>query len=209
MAKNKRIDLLASLTNGFKKIVDIGCDHGLVLKEAFLAHGIQEAIAVDINMKPLKQAEKNLKGYPVTFIQSDGFKEIKQSFDCAIIAGMGAHLISDILNNAPKHDITYVLQPNDKVDILRTYLNESEFKIIDEFVIYEKFFYTIIVCKRGVMKLDQEDLVLGPKLKHKKEAKAYYKYQLKNIHQIIDRVDPIRYEELKKLARIYQNGIEC
>ncbi len=35
MARNKRISFLAELTKGFKTVLDIGTDHGLVLLEAF------------------------------------------------------------------------------------------------------------------------------------------------------------------------------
>ncbi|TNF07749.1 MAG: SAM-dependent methyltransferase, partial [Bacillota bacterium] len=162
MARNKRISFLAELTKGYHKVLDIGTDHGLVLKKAFEKGYIQEAIASDINEKPLNQARRNLKNYPVHYVTSDGFLAINESFDLAVIAGMGAYLICDILNHAPKHDVTYILQANDKHEILRKYLMDHGFKIIDEYLVDDKFPYLILIVKRGSMILSEDELYLGP-----------------------------------------------
>ena len=55
----KRIDFLASLTKGYQNVIDIGTDHGLVLKKAFEKGYIKSAIATDINPKPLNSARIN------------------------------------------------------------------------------------------------------------------------------------------------------
>ncbi|MDR4968893.1 MAG: class I SAM-dependent methyltransferase, partial [Acholeplasmataceae bacterium] len=162
MARSKRIEFLAELTNGHHHVLDIGTDHGLVLKIAFEKGYIEKAIASDLREKPLKQAEKNLKNYPTSFIKSDGFLNVKEKFDLAIIAGMGSYLICDILDHAPNSEITYLLQPNDKIEILRAYLMKHHFKIIDEYLIFDKFYYVIIKAIRGKMVLNESDLYLGP-----------------------------------------------
>jgi len=202
MARNKRIDFLAELTKGYDTVLDIGTDHGLVLKKAFEKGYIKKAIASDLREEPLNQAKANLEKYPVSFILSDGFKQINEPFDACIIAGMGAYLITDILKNAPK-DKTYILQANDKQEILRSYLNESGFEIVDEFVIHDKFFYIMMIIKAGHMNLLEDDLYLGPKLKYKPESKAYYQQKVKQYQKIINRVDEDRQNELLKLIKIY------
>ena len=202
MAKNKRIDLLASLTKGYDTVLDIGTDHGLVLKKAFEKGYIKKAIASDLREEPLNQAKANLVHYPVSFVLSDGFKQVKESFDLGIIAGMGAYLITDILEHAPK-DKTYILQANDKQEILRNYLNESGFEIVDEYIVHDKFYYIIMVVKSGEMHLLEDDLYLGPKLRYKAEAKPYYQHKVKQYQKIINHVDEDRQKELLKLIKIY------
>lgn len=205
MARSKRIEFLAELTKGHHHVLDIGTDHGLVLKIAFEKGYIEKAIASDLREKPLKQAEKNLKNYPTSFIKSDGFLNVKEKFDLAIIAGMGSYLICDILDHAPNSEITYLLQPNDKIEILRAYLMKHHFKIIDEYLIFDKFYYVIIKAIRGKMVLNENDLYLGPILMTKPESRAYYNHKIKQIEKIIVKADSKGKEELEKLLKIYKS----
>lgn len=204
MARSKRITALANLTKGYQTVVDIGSDHGLVLKEAIDLGYVRFGIASDINEKPLKQAEKNLKGYPVKLIQSDGFLLLNEPFDLAIIAGMGAHTISAILSNAPKEEVVYLLQANDKIEVLRQYLVDKEFKIIDEYVVYDKFYYVILKVIRGNMSLDEKDIWLGPILKKKNESKPYYQFRLKQIKAILPKVKGEMKKRWEKIADFHE-----
>jgi tRNA (adenine22-N1)-methyltransferase len=205
MARNKRISFLAELTKGYDRVLDIGTDHGLVLLKAFEKGYIKEAIATDLREKPLKQAEKNLKNYPVTYILSDGFLTVKNPFDLAIIAGMGAYLIADIMNQAPEGNQVYILQANDKIDMLREYLGSHGFKIIDEYLVQDRFFYVILKVIRGVMLLNEEDLYLGPILKNKPEALEYYARKAQQIEKILPGADRERQIELEKMIKIFKN----
>lgn len=203
MARNKRIKFISELTKGYDRVLDIGTDHGLVLLEAFKKGYIKSAIASDLREEPLNQARKNLKQYPVEFILSDGFKNIKSDFDLGIISGMGAYLIKDILKNAPK-DKTYILQANEKNEILRAFLEEDGFEIIDEYIVQDKFFYVMMVVRKGHMQLFEDDLYLGPKLKHKQEAKPYYEHKIKQYKKILPKADESRKQVLAHLIKIYQ-----
>jgi len=205
MARNKRISFLAELTKGYDRVLDIGTDHGLVLQKAFEKGYIKEAIATDLREKPLQQAERNLKNYPTTYILSDGFLAVKAPFDLAIIAGMGAYLISDIMAHAPEGNQTYILQANEKIEILRDYLMNHGFKIIDEFVVHDRFYYVILKVVRGVMVLVEEDFYLGPILKNKPESIDYYARKVHQIEKILAGADPERQIELGKMLKIYKN----
>jgi tRNA (adenine22-N1)-methyltransferase len=203
MARNKRIKFLSELTKGYDRVLDIGTDHGLVLLDAFKKGYIKSAIASDLREEPLNSAKKSLSHYPVEFVISDGFQNIKSDFDLGIIAGMGAYLIKDILKYAPMEK-TYILQANDNHDILRAFLAKQGFEIIDEHIIHDKFYYVIIIVKKGHMNLSEADLYLGPKLKHKKEAKAFYEQKIKQFQKIYPKADDVRQEALSKLINIYQ-----
>ena len=209
MAKSKRILFLAELTKGYHSVLDIGTDHGFVLEKAFEKGYIQKGIASDLREQPLESAKNNLKNYPVTFVISDGFLAIKEDYDLAIIAGMGAHLIKDIMNQAPKKDITYILQANDKIDVLREYLMHHGFSIIDEYLVKDKFYYVILKVKRGQSKLTKEDILLGPVLRHKPESRQLYDHKLKQIDKIYENADEKRREELDAMRKIYKNTEIC
>jgi len=202
---NKRIELLSSLLKGYDCVLDIGTDHGLVLKQAIDKGYIKKAIASDIGEKPLLQAKKNLIDYPVEFVLSNGFSNIKNSFDIAVIAGMGVYTIIDILKQ-PHEKKTYLLQANDKYHILRKFLNENGYKITDEYMIFDKFYYVILKVELGIQKLTKEDLYVGPILKTKLERKAYYHYQINRINHLLEKADEktvIKYNEILSFYQKY------
>src|SRR5690554_2605591 len=184
-----RIAFIGELTKGYETVIDIGSDHGLVLKYALDHKYIKHAVASDVNQGPLNHAKKNLAGYPVRFYLSDGFKQVQSDFDLALITGMGPHLIIDILNEVKdlEHK-TYILGANEKVEVLRKWLSDNGFNIVDEYVIYDTFFYVFLKVEKGQMKLTQEELFIGPKLKHKPERKAYYNHKVKHYKKILTQV---------------------
>ena len=197
MARSKRLTFIASLTKGYHTVLDIGTDHGLVLKKAFDLGFITHGIAADIKEKPLNQAKRNLKKYQVDYVLSDGFKAIHQPFDLAIIAGMGAYTICDILKDAPKKDITLILQANDRHEHLRTFLADHQFQLINEYIIDDGFYYVIMVVRYGNMTLSKEDAFLGPILKHKIEAIPYYQQQLRQFKRIVTKADEMKKQEIQ------------
>ncbi|QWB96483.1 class I SAM-dependent methyltransferase [Mycoplasmatota bacterium] len=202
MASKKRLLYLASFLKGYDCVLDIGTDHGFVLKEALDKGYIKKGIASDIGDKPLNQAKKNLKGYAVDFVQSNGFLNIEQPYDLVVIAGMGSHTIIDILSQ--EHDKkTYILQANDKYDLLRTYLFEHGYQIIDEEVIYDKFYYVIMKVSYGKQDYLDEDIYVGPILKTKKSASKYFKYQVQRYSHIIKQADKNTAEKYQKILSYY------
>src|SRR5690554_273479 len=208
MARNKRFNTIISLIEPVDTLVDIGTDHGLAIKKAFELGLIKKAIAADINPKPLNQANENLKRYPFRFIVSDGFKNIKENFDTAIIAGMGSHTIIDILKDVADLEATFILQPNDKIELLRAFLMHNDYKIVDEVLVHDKFYYIVLKVVRGKMNLTKQDLILGPVLINKKEAKEYYHFKLKQLNRIIKTVDNERFNEISELINIYKKGLD-
>ncbi len=197
MVRNKRILFLASLLQGYDTVIDIGSDHGYVLEEAFKRGYIRYGIATDVRKMPLENSLQTLKNYPIKGVLSDGFLTIKDDFDCAVIAGMGAHLIADIMANAPLNDAVYILQPNDKHTSLRERLNALGFMITDEFIVHDKFYYLVMIVRRGHQDLSEEDLLLGPHLKLKEDAIPYYQRRIKTFENIMETADETRVNELK------------
>ena len=207
MVISNRLDTMVELTQGYSTVLDIGSDHGLLLLKAFQKGYIQKGIASDLREKPLNQAKKNFKDYPVDYVRSDGFLDIKEPYDLVVIAGMGAHLITDILKHAPHFSVPMILQPNDKPEKLRDFLSQNGFKIIDEFVAFEKHYYPILLIEKGDESLDEVSILLGPKLKDKPEAKAYYEHKINTLTPILNRADENRKSEIRRLIMLYEEGL--
>lgn len=199
MANNPRLSLLASLLKGYDTVLDIGTDHGFVLREALDLGYIKKGIAADIGEQPLQKAKNNLIGYPVEFILSNGFEHVDLRYDAVVIAGMGVYTISEILKQNHESK-TYFLQPNDKYDSLRTHLMENGFKIIDEFVIFDKFYYVIMKVIKEQMTLTEEDIYVGPILKTKKEAKPYFLHMIQQYEKIMEVCDPKSKQKFSKIV---------
>ena len=183
-----RIDLLASLCKGSNIVCDVGCDHGYVLIKAILDYNVCKGIACDIAEEPLNMAKKNISYYnlhdKIKVLKSDGFKEVNDDFDCAIIAGMGGHLIVDILKSSLDKikNKKLILQPNSDRDKVRFFLSQNGFKIIDEYSFTDqKKYYEIIVASEGIEYLSRNDCIYGPILQKKKTNDFITHYQNKLI----------------------------
>lgn len=173
MAKNKRLMALATAIKGYEKAIDIGTDHGYVLKYALDHKYIKRGIATDIAEKPLALAKKHLEGYPVNFYLSDGFLDVNESFDVAIIAGMGAYTISHILTHAPNGYYDFILMAHDHLDDLRAFLSQHGYYIIYEDIIFVKRFYHLMKVKKGIMILTDKTRITGFNVKSSDAATIY------------------------------------
>ncbi|MEZ0180104.1 tRNA (adenine(22)-N(1))-methyltransferase TrmK ['Camptotheca acuminata' phytoplasma] len=140
----KRIDFIASLIKGYNTVLDIGTDHGLVLKKALDLKYIQKGIASDNKAKPLEKAKQNLKNYPVEFYLSDGFEKIDVYFDLALICGMGPNTISQILSKYYYKNKYLLLGCQGKVNYLIEWLKLNNFVILEYYNFYDKFNYLFL-----------------------------------------------------------------
>lgn len=204
----KRIDFIANLTKGYDVLIDVGCDHGYVLKQALDNKYIKEGIATDIGKGPLNSAKKNLTGYPVRFYLSNGFKEVKETFDLAIITGMGPKLISEILHESKVDTATYILGANEKQEVLRTYLLNHGYEIIDEYYMYEDFHYVFIKVKKGLMTLNDEEIYTGKYLYNKPNISNYFTHKINYYSDLIDKTSGEKQKEFRKLKKYFQNALK-
>lgn len=185
MARNKRIQAIVEALQGYHTVLDIGTDHGYVLKDALDLNYIQKGIASDLREKPLQKAKERLKNYPVTFYQSDGFLSIDIPFDVAVIAGMGSYTIIDILKNRPDLKEDLMVMPHDNIDVLRRYLVENNFMIDYEKIIYDRHFYTLFKIKRGKMNLSEKEIHTGFHSVIDSTYQAYLLYVIKHYEHLV------------------------
>ena len=124
--------------------IDVGTDHAKLPMYLVSECGFLSVTATDINEGPCKTAEKNISLAGAFFkerinvVKTDGLSGLENLCpDRIIIAGMGGELIRDILSSADfvrkeKERIKFVLQPQSKEHLLRKYLYEGGYRILDE-----------------------------------------------------------------------------
>lgn len=137
---NARLKLLATLIRDGAVLADVGTDHAYLAIHLLREGRITFAHLSDINAEPLNRARRNVELYElsdrVSFHLTNGAAEL---FDLGItdyaIAGMGGELIADIISAAPHlkaKNVNLALQPMTKPEVLRAYLYDNGFEIVDE-----------------------------------------------------------------------------
>jgi tRNA (adenine22-N1)-methyltransferase len=174
MVKNNRIDALVESIQGYHTVLDIGTDHGLVLKYAIDKKYIKKGIAADIAAMPLENAKNNLQGYPVSCVLSDGFKSIREAFDAVLIAGVGGMTIIDILSHRQEGDYDLILMPHDRLEKVRRYLLENNYGIISENIIFDKHYYTIFHVNKRKMVISEKEILTGFQVIMNQTSCAYF-----------------------------------
>ena len=151
---------------------DIGSDHAY-LPIYLVKHGIcPRAIASDINEGPVNRAKINIGisglSKKIDVLLADGLDEAAAfEPDDIIIAGMGGELIRDIINaseyvKSPR--VRLILQPMTMPEVLRAYLAENGYNVIDETVCTAAGKYYQIICAQYDGKLrsfSDFELLLG------------------------------------------------
>lgn len=122
------------------RLADIGTDHAYLTASLILDGTVQGAIAADLRKGPLENAQATVSSYgiddKVELRLSDGLTAIEpEEVDDIVIAGMGGILISEILEAAPwvkNEKYKLILQPQSHDEVLRGWLWNNGFQIIDE-----------------------------------------------------------------------------
>lgn len=153
MELSLRLRTICSMIDNCKTIADIGTDHGYIPIYLIKNKMCEFAIACDINKGPLEKAEENIKlenlEGNINLRLGSGFDVITPGeANAAIIAGMGGHLIKDLIESGMEvfKSLDYlILQPVQNPDVLRKYIYDSGFEVVkEELCIDEKIFYEII-----------------------------------------------------------------
>lgn len=145
MEDKKRLLDIINILDSDKKIIDVGTDHGLV--PLYLAKNkiSSDILATDISAPSLQKLvdklDDDLKKVIKTKV-TDGFKGLEsEENQVAIIAGMGANTIIDIINDSLEFskNLDYlILASNVNTYELRRFLNINGFYIERDFLSFEK-----------------------------------------------------------------------
>ena len=192
---SKRLQSVADLVTPGLCVADIGCDHGylsIYLVESKIA---KHVIALDINQGPLMRAQENIrmKGFAdrIETRLSDGLKGLKKDdVDCLIMAGMGGRLMIQIMSACRatcESAKEIILQPQSEIIKVRHFLEDSNYLIISESMVYEDDkYYQMIKVIHGEMNLGKD---------------VYYKYGKILLHE----ENPILHQFLIQENEYYDN----
>ena len=124
-------------------VADIGSDHAY-LPIYLVKNGISPfAVASDINDGPVKRAKTNIALFglsdKICAICADGLdKAVDCKPDDIVIAGMGGELICNIISASEyvkNKNVRLILQPMTMPEVLRKFLADNAFEIIDEKIV--------------------------------------------------------------------------
>lgn len=177
-----RIKALASLVDKDSGLVDIGTDHALLPIYLYENEITKKVTGSDISSNALEFAKNNLKKHnlsdKIKLIVSDGFTNLNDEYDTAVISGMGTDTIKKILDidNIPNK---LIISSHKNVDELRLFMNEKGYKIIKEIVLQENdIFYDIIKYEKGNEILNKYELLVGKSNNLEYEKHLLEKYKI-------------------------------
>ncbi|MGL4989767.1 MAG: tRNA (adenine(22)-N(1))-methyltransferase [Sarcina sp.] len=219
-----RLQAIADLVDNCESIADIGTDHGYIPIYLVKKGICKKAIASDINKGPINKAKMNI-GFDglsdkINCYHGAGLKPLKVGEATGIvIAGMGGNLIRDILlsdlNKVKKYEFM-ILQPTQNPEILREFLYNNEYEIIDENIIFEdKTYYEMFKVKynKNSEKLNLDNIFyeISPVLLRKKHSliNDYISFKIdknkkviQNINQDTELAKSKKQELIKKVSEL-------
>ncbi len=154
----KRLQTIVDYVNPDQRVADVGCDHAYVSMELAEKKNCT-CIAMDIKEGPLAIAKENIWGErldkKVETRLSDGLKELKAGeVDAIVIAGMGGHLITDILRDGTdklRPGMQLVLSPQSDLRLVRYSLRKQNIFIEQETCLQDTGkWYFVLNCKVGI-----------------------------------------------------------
>ena len=208
---SKRLGAVASYVQKGSRLADVGSDHAYL--PLFLVENgtIDFAVAGEVVQGPYQSALKNVaQAGQLEQIQvrlANGLSAIESSdqIDTITIAGMGGRLIADIL----EADLAklagvqrLILQPNNREDELRIWLEAHGFQIVaEEMVTENQKFYEILVVEPGTMELTPLEQRFGPFLLQEKSSVFLAKWQseLEKLTRSLEKIPAQHQEDIRLL----------
>ena len=169
---SKRLELVASFVPQGAILLDVGSDHAYLPIELIERGQIESAIAGEVVEGPYQSAVKNVEAHglkeKIQVRLANGLAAFEEADQVSVItiAGMGGRLIARILEEGLDKLANVerlILQPNNREDDLRIWLQDNGFQIVAESILEEAGkFYEILVVEAGQMKLSASDVRFGP-----------------------------------------------
>ena len=198
--KKRRLEEIINLVEDNSIVADIGTDHGIVPYELIKSNKAKKVIASDISEKSLDKLREKLdyldEPEKIILNVSDGLDNLNEyQVDTIIISGMGGNLIVDILNkniDVAKRANCLILGANNSLSVLRKFLHDNSFEIIEEVDLFENAkYYQIIKVKVGKqLFLNEYEYEFGKFLIDNKSEnlKQYIKQQIENKKTILSNI---------------------
>lgn len=216
---SERLRAVASFVEKNTTLADIGSDHAYL--PCFLVHEgiITKAIAGEVVKGPFESAQKQVineglqENIDVRF--GNGLKVISEedNVQTVTIAGMGGPLIASILESGKEKLSTVntlILQPNIHAKAIREWAIQEQWKIEQELILEEHDkIYEILVLKKGIMKLSEKELLVGPILSKEKSPVYQKKWssELNEWRRIVNELNKIQGTEVHQKKEELENKI--
>ena len=208
---SKRLGAVASYVQKGSRLADVGSDHAYL--PLFLVENgiIDYAVAGEVVQGPYQSALTNVaqagKEELIQVRLANGLAAIESSdqIDTITIAGMGGRLIADILESDLAKLVgvqRLILQPNNREDELRIWLEAHGFQIVaEEMVTENQKFYEILVVEAGTMELTPLEQRFGPYLLQEKSVDFLAKWQseLGKLTQSLEKIPAQHQEDIRLL----------
>lgn len=165
---SKRLLEITKFVEKNKVVYDVGSDHGLLPCFLILNDICNKVYAGDNKIGPLNKAKDNIQKYnlvgKVIPVLANGIDGINNDVDILILAGMGFYTVKDILNGKDLNKYSKIIvQVNKDVDKLRAWINDNNYSIIQESVVYDDFYYEIVCFNASkTSKLSPKEIKYGP-----------------------------------------------
>ncbi len=179
-------------------VADIGTDHAYLPIALAKEHKCAPIYAVDNKQGPLNQAQKMVEFYGVqdrVICSLVGFELPYHQVDTWVIAGMGFQTVKKILTSfeqTTKQLNKIIIQVNHQVEMLRAFCVEKQFHIIDEKLVYDDFYYTILVVQFNNQPLQytKKEIEHGPILLTKREPIfiQYCQYKKAQLSALLEKI---------------------
>lgn len=199
-----RIEAIASLVDNDALVVDIGTDHAYLPIYLYENDITKNIVASDISSNALLFAKSNLEKHnlrgKIKLVVSDGFKNLDECFDIAIISGVGTETIKKILDNEVLPN-KLILSSHKNVSDLREYMFKIGYKIEKEIIVYENnIYYNIIKYVKEKDNLSKYDLLVGLS-----NDINYKKHLLKKYKEIYEKSHDKKYLEYINIIKRKQD----
>ena len=213
---SKRLELVASFVPQGSILLDVGSDHAYLPIELVERGQIEAAIAGEVVDGPYQSALKNVEAHglkeKIQVRLANGLAVFEEEDQVSVItiAGMGGRLIATILEEGLDKLSgveRLILQPNNREDDLRIWLQDHEFQIVAESILEEAGkFYEILVVEAGEMYLSASDLRFGPFLSKEISPVFVQKWQkeVAKLEVALDQIPEKNREERQVLAHKIQ-----
>lgn len=168
---SKRLATVAEFVPKNARLLDVGSDHAYLPINLIKSGQIDFAIAGEVVPGPFESARDNVARANLTDkIQvrlANGLAAFdeRDEIDTITIAGMGGHLIAEILQaglDKLEKVERLILQPNNGERHLRTWLMQHHFTVVNEEIVVENDkIYEIIIAQHGDLEMSDDELMFG------------------------------------------------
>ncbi|MDD2370663.1 MAG: class I SAM-dependent methyltransferase [Firmicutes bacterium] len=215
MKINTRVDKVLNYIQKGSTVADIGCDHGYVLIKGVTDDIIKSGIGVEVAKGPFNQAKINVHEYNmddyINIRYGNGLDPVLiNECDVCVIGGMGGRLITNILRDNKEKASNFkrlILQPMNSEFILRKYLLENNWVIVDEDILIEDRLYLYIIAEKGNMEVHDDFIYeIGPVLAKKNNSgrNKYIKQKIFKLEKILMNLKEVEVKETNKIKIIKQ-----